>query len=349
MVLTLYMGSYTEYPVPGFGGTGKGIYTVQFDTMTGELKVLHSTMVRNPSYLALDSSSQHLYCVTELDQNDEPMVKTFKIKRDLSLELMDEQPIRGGFPCHIVTHEDHLLVTCYATGNLIHLLTDGDSGVRKVVNNFFHHGKSINMERQEGPHAHQTVVHPNGKAIYVCDLGIDTIKAYRFKEGTVQPDTANDCVVSLGGGPRHMVFNKQGTYAYVLNELTADVDVLQYLDGKLKQVGSYSSLPVHFEGMPSASAIRIHPNGKYLYVANRGLEAITVFEIFGSELKRVHMQYTEGQELREFNLTPDGQWLIACHQNSHDTIVYQILDTGELVECYRTRDIKSPSCIVFPN
>lgn len=349
MMIKFYMGSYTEYLVPGFGGTGKGIYTVQLDTLTGELDVLSSTMERNPSYLTIDSLSKYIYCVTELDQKDFPMVKTFKIKRDFLLELIDEQPIIGGFPCHILAYENHLLIACYATGNLVHLLTDGDSGVRKEVSNFFHNGHSVNKERQEGPHAHQTVVHPNGKGIYVCDLGIDIIKAYRFKDGLIQPDNENDCVASLGGGPRHMVFNQQGTHAYVVYELTADVGVLQYLDGKLKQVGTYSSLPAHFKGVPSASAIRIHPNGKYLYVANRGLEAITVFEIFYTELKKINVQYTEGEELREFNLTPDGLWLIACHQNSHDTIVYQIINTGELVERYRTRDIKSPSCIIFPN
>lgn len=349
MRTTFYMGSYTEYPIPNFGGIGEGIYTVQMNTLTGELHVLNSTMERNPSYLAIDTLSRYVYSVTELDENDGPMVKTFKVKSNFQLELVDEQSIKGGFPCHIVAYKDHLLITCYATGNLVHLLTDGDSGVRKVVNNFFHQGSSINRERQEGPHAHHTVIHPNGKAIYVCDLGIDTIKAYKFKDGMVQPDKENDCVVSLGGGPRHMVFNKEGTNAYVINELTADVSVLKYLDGKLEQVDSYPSLPRHFKDAPSASAIRIHPNGKYIFVANRGLEAITVFKIFGSDLKRVHLQYTEGEELREFNLTPDGQWLIACHQNSHDTIVYRIVETGELIECYRTRDIKSPSCIVFPN
>jgi 6-phosphogluconolactonase len=349
MMLTFYMGSYTEYPIPEFGGIGKGIYTVQLDTVTGALNLVHSIMERNPSYLAVDSNSNYIFCATEIEEDKDPKVKSFKIKKDFSLELIDEQRIIGGFPCHILAHKDHVMVACYATGNIIHLLTDDHVGIRKVVNNFYHHGKSINRERQEGPHAHQTTIHPNGKDIYVCDLGIDTIKAYSFEEGMVLPNQKNDCVVTRGGGPRHMVFNKEGTIAYVINELTANIGVLQYAQGKLKEVAVYSSLPDDFMDKPSASAIRMHPNGKFLYVGNRGLEAITVFKVNGSELEVVHIQYTYGEELREFNLTPDGLWLIACHQNSHDTVVYQTIDTGELVERYRTKDIKSPSCIVFPN
>ena len=138
------------------------------------------------------------------------------------------------------------------------------------------------------------------------------------------PDSTQDISVTKGGGPRHMVFNKDGNLAYVLNELSGAVSILKDMGGKFQQTGTYNSLPATYKGMPSASAIRIHPNGIFLYTANRILDAITIFEIKGEKLEVLEYQYTEGDELREFNITPNGKWLIACHQNSHDTIVYQI-------------------------
>ena len=134
----------------------------------------------------------------------------------------------------------------------------------------------------------------------------------------------------------------------MLNELTGDVSVLQNSNGALKEMHTYNSLPTDFRGVPSASAIRLHPNGKYLYTANRNLEAISIFCIEEDKLSCLDHEYTKGKELREFNITPDGKWLIACHQNSHDTVVYKIRSGGELEETFRTREILSPVCVLFP-
>ena len=60
---------------------------------------------------------------------------------------------------------------------------------------FHHKGSSINKARQEGPHAHQVAIHPNKKDVYVCDLGIDTVKAYYFKSGELIPNERKDCHV----------------------------------------------------------------------------------------------------------------------------------------------------------
>ena len=56
-----FVGSYTEFPIPGFGGIGKGVYTVQLDTNTGRLDCLHIKETRNPSYLAMSGENDFLY------------------------------------------------------------------------------------------------------------------------------------------------------------------------------------------------------------------------------------------------------------------------------------------------
>ena len=346
-MLTFFIGSYTEYPIPGFGGIGEGIYTVQMNMETGSLTTVHTEKARNPSYLAISDDHKFLYCNTELDESENPKVRAYKINADLSLEFVNEQPISGGYPCHITTHENNVLVACYASGNVLQFPLDPSGKLMEAKKEFHHKGSSINKARQEGPHAHQVSIHPNKKDIHVCDLGIDTVKAYHFESGELMPNKKKDIAISKGGGPRHMVFNKEGSLAYVLNELTGAVSVLLNKDGVFEEIKTYSSLPEDFAGVPSASAIRIHPNGKYLYAANRTLEAITIFVIDGNTLQLIDYEYTKGKEVREFNITPDGRWLIACHQNSHDTIVYRIEQDGKLVEKYRTKEILSPVCVVF--
>ncbi|MEO1009922.1 MAG: lactonase family protein [Bacteroidota bacterium] len=349
MPLTFFIGSYTEFIVPGFGGTGDGIYTVQMDMETGKLTVLHTEGARNPSYLALSMDNRFLYCSTEVGKHDDPRVKAYAIKDDFSLEYRNEQPIPGGFPCHITCHRNAVMVACYQTGNILQYPLESTGKVKPFQNNHVHSGSSINTERQEEPHAHQAKVHPNHTDIYVCDLGLDMIKVYRFLDNSLEPYPNKDCRVTPGGGPRHMVFNRDASLAYVMNELTSAISVLEEQDGVFHEIGTYASLPMEYEEKPSGSAIQIHPNGRYLYAANRTLDALTIFAIQDKQLETIDYQYTQGKEIREFNITPDGHWLIACHQNSHDTIVYKIQTDGKLTEMYRTQEILSPVCVVFQN
>lgn len=348
-MLTLFIGSYTEFIVPGFGGTGHGIYTVQLDTETGKLNTLYTQAVRNPSYLVLSADNRFLYSTSELDKNDNPKVSAYAVKEDFSLEFLNEQSVPGGFPCHIITYGNSLLLACYQTGNVLQYPLESSGKIGPLQNNHAHAGSSINTKRQESPHAHQVVIHPETENVYVCDLGIDTIKAYRFQENDLEPIPNKDCAVTSGGGPRHLVFNTKGNLAYVMNELTGAISVLEKQGGVFHQINTFASLPKTYTGKPSGSAIRIHPNGNYLYAANRTLDALTIFAIRDKQLETIDYQYTKGKEIREFNITPDGRWLIACHQNSHDTVVYGIRDDGRLEERYRTQTILSPVCIAFTN
>lgn len=344
---TFFIGSYTEWLLPDFGGTGHGIYTVQLNPETGALSVLHTMATRNPSYLTLSKDQTFLYAVTELDQKDQPKVQAYRVSADFSLDFLNEQTIEGSYPCHIVSTENYVLIACYMSGNLLQFSVKDSGRLLPCSYNFHHKGSSINAERQEAAHAHQTAVHPNGADIYVCDLGMDQLKAYQLEGNVLSPNTAKDISVNPGGGPRHVVFNQAGDLAYVINELTGSVSVLQDQNSIFKEIHRYNALPNDYQGPASGSAIRLHPNGRYLYLANRSAEVITIFQIVEDRLKSIAHQYTQGEELREFNITPDGDWLIACHQNSHDTVVYQIREDGRLIEKYRTQDIESPVCIAF--
>ncbi|EAR02393.1 lactonase family protein [Maribacter sp. HTCC2170] len=345
--LTFFIGSYTQFLSPEIVGSGNGISTVQLNEDTGKLSVLHTQNTISPSYLALSEDNNYLYCNTEVIEEENPMVQAYRINDDYSLEFLNEQPIKGGCPCHNEVFDNRVLVACYISGNMLEYPLDDSGELMKCVNNHQHSGSSINLVRQEAPHAHHITVHPNRKDVYVCDLGIDTVKAYKFNDDRLGPNSLGDIDIVKGGGPRHLVLNKEGSLGYVINELTSVVSVLKKDEAKFKQIDFYESLPDSYQGARSASAIRIHPNNKFLYVGNRQFDGITIFKTEGEELKLVGYQKTEGKELREFNISPSGKWLIACHQNSNDTVVYKIQADGNLNETYRTKEIKTPVCVVF--
>ncbi len=340
-----YIGCYTQMLAKDFGGKGDGIYTIGINNSNGKIAVLHKCPMTNPAYLALSDDNQYLYALTEVSINDNPKVKAFKIQKDYSLQLVNEQVIDGDLPCHITYTNGCLLIACYGSGNIILFPTKDTGEVLPSTQNFQHKGNSINLARQEGPHAHQTVIHPNKKDVFVPDLGIDSIKAYKLNDTTLSPLKNKDIAVEKGGGPRHMVFNKKGDLGYLMNELTGDISILKQKEDKFIFVKSVKSLPPSFKGMPSGSAIRIHPNGNYLYAGNRTLDAITIFKIHGDDLVLQSFQYTKGKTLREFNIISNGKWLVACLQDSDEVIVYKITSSGELLEQHRSYDITSAVCV----
>lgn len=346
-LLTFFVGSYTQLLIPGIIGKGSGIYTVQLNDETGKLKVLHTLKTVNPSYLVVSEDRKFLYCNTEVDVAFNPKVQSYQIKEDFSLEFLNEQPILGGFPCHIEKFENNILVACYQTGNILQYTLNESGKLQPCSKNYKHIGSSINTDRQESSHAHQVIAHPTKNQVLVCDLGIDKIKAYQFKKEELLSDRQNDVVITKGGGPRHLVFNKNEKYVYVINELSGAVSVLKNSKNKFKEINLYNTIPSTYKGVPSASAIRIHPNQQFLYVANRTLDAITIFKINEDKLEVIDYHYTKGKELREFNISPNGKWLVACHQDSNDTVVYNIESDGKLIEKYRTKKIKTPVCISF--
>ncbi|WP_303316273.1 lactonase family protein [Flavivirga abyssicola] len=340
-----YIGCYTHMLTEDFGGKGDGIYTVEINNNSGVLKVLHTFSITNPAYLTLSDDQHYLYALTEVSINENPKVKAFKIQEDYSLQLLNEQAIDGDLPCHITYMNNGLLIACYGSGNMLLFPTKDNGTLLPSVQNFQHTGSSINLLRQEGPHAHQTMIHPNGKDVFVPDLGIDLIKAYRLENNILVDVKEDDIAVEKGGGPRHMVFNKKGDLGYLINELTGDVSILKRKDNKFTLLKSVRSLPSTFSETPSGSALRIHPNGNYLYVGNRTLDAITIFKIQGDNLELQSFQSTNGKTLREFNIISDGKWLIACLQDSNEVITYKIAPNGELLEQARNYDIVSAVCV----
>lgn len=344
---TVYIGSYTHFLRSDFGGKGKGIYCARLDGITGKLMLLNTTSCVNPSYLALSQDLNYIYTCSELAAEDKPVLSAFRINQDRSLSKVNEQLIPGSYPCHIAAVQSNVFVACYGTGNVVHFPLDEQKTIQPYLQNHTHSGISGLSHRQKSPHAHQVVPCPRQNEIYVCDLGIDTIKAYTLDGYKFAPSPENDIPVTKAGGVRHLVFDNTGVRAYAINELTGHVSILKREQNRFKEISTVTSLPNNFNSIPSSSAIRLHPNQKYLYVANRQLEAITIFEIQSDKLKRIGIHYTDGSELRDFNISPDGKWLIASHQNSDDTVIYLISSKGNLFEKYRTTDFKSPVCVVF--
>ncbi len=100
----------------------------------------------------------------------------------------------------------------------------------------------------------------------------------------------------------------------------------------------------------SASEIRIHPNGRFVYSANRGHDTISAFEADPNtgKLTLIEREHVRGATPRNFNLDPSGHWLLAAGQDSHTLGVFAVdQSTGALQWTGVSEFAPAAICVVF--
>jgi 6-phosphogluconolactonase len=350
--MILYAGSFTEMIDDFLGGHGEGIYCFDFDPRSGLLKWRHRQSAANPSYLSIPSA-KYLYTHTEVLAAKSPRVQAYRIdEHDFSLQFINEQPLPGGCPCHISYSKQHnaVLVSCYETGNLLIYPTDKDGKLLPHSKIIQHEGSSTNKVRQESAHPHAAVIDEEFNNILVPDLGMDKIMAYRLKSenGKFTEELIQEVSVPPGSGPRHMAIDSGAKLVYLLSELTATITVMRNRGGDLEVIGTYRTLAEDFSGIPSAAAIRISVNGKFIYISERISHCITVLR-FDSDLETLETigkQSSMGKTPRDIQIDPTGNWLLAANQDSDSIAVFKIDEhTGMMKPEHLVEHIKSPVCL----
>ena len=346
--IELYVGTYTK------GSPAEGIYYAELDLATGKFDNL--TLVarsENPGFVAIHPQNNWLYA---LQSGGCGKVKAFSINIETQqLELLNTQPSGGAGPCHISLDSEgkYLLVANYASGSVAVFPIKDDGSLAPVTAQIQHHGASV-TSRQQGPHAHSINLSPNNAYAYVADLGLDKIMIYKFDDQTGQLITNDPPFVQLkpGAGPRHLTFDAQGHFVYVINELDATITVFSYqaASGALIELQTIPTLPADVSGTNACAEVKIHPNNKFLYGSNRGHDSIVIYRIDqqNGQLTLVGFQTQGIDEPRHFNIDPSGQYCLIGNQDINNVALFAIDQTsGLLTPTSAKLDIGKPICIKF--
>jgi 6-phosphogluconolactonase len=355
--VAVFVGTYTE---PSYRGKGEGIYSFNMSVETGALEPpRRAAGAVNPAYIALDPARRHLYCVNELKEFEgraSGAVTAFSIDpRTRGLTRLNAQATEGADPCHVVVSRDarHVLVSNYASGSVSVLPIARDGSLGKAVQVVRHRGSSVDGNRQAGPHAHSALFDPAQRYAFVCDLGLDRLLAYRYDGNAREPLSAAESLglsVKPGAGPRHCAFHPSGDYCYLVNELDSTVEVMRYQPelGSLARLQSASTLPEGGCAANSGAAIRVSPNGKFLYASNRGHDSVVVYRISEATglLAYVGFEPSGGRTPRDFAIDPTGNFLLVANQDSDNVAVFRVdAESGRLSKISET-ELPTPVCVI---
>lgn len=336
------VGTYTDSPVQGINqlyfSPSENLLTVE--TIAGG--------IANPSFVIASKDGKRVFSLEEESGTPGGQVLSFsRNPDDNSLTLIDQKQSGGDHPCHISIspNEDFVILGNY-TGGSLSVFRVTPEGMLTHVQTLVHTGQSVNRDRQLNPHVHSTTFDPEGKRVLVADLGTDKIYVYDFDASQAEPlKLSGEFPVTPGDGPRHLTFSADGKEVLVVQEMAAVLEVFDYENGILTSKQRLSLLEEGFEGNVGAAEIRLSPDGKQVYVSNRG-DANTI-SVFG---KRPSGQYILVQHIasgglmpRNFNLTADGKYLLVAHQASNDIVIFDRDSfTGKLTQTLWKAELNKP-------
>lgn len=344
----LLLGTYTN------NGKSKGIYVYKFNSQSGEATEVNNIPTSNPSFLALSPDKKIVYAVNE--DNGPGAVSSFSFdKKDGSLSFINTEPTSGESPCYVAVSKNgkFIAVANYSSGNYLVYPVDNSGNISEAVEKIQDYGTGPNTQRQEKAHAHATVFSPDGKYLFVNDLGTDKIMVYHFNAATGALTPAKQPFVNVkgGSGPRHITFDANGKFAYLITELTGEVIVYKYAEGTFKEIQTISSHPADYKGAIGSADIHISPDGNFLYASNRGdANSIAIFkrDMATGKLTSVGFQPTLGIMPRNFNFDPSGNFLLVAHQQSDDVVIFKVdKKTGLLTDTNKRINVGSPVCVLW--
>lgn len=352
--LRVYLGTYTR-------GKSEGIYVSELDLHSGKLADARlAAKAINPSFVAIHPSRRFVYAVGEINDfqgNKTGGVSAFAVDASTGqLTRINQQSSHGAGPCHLIVDAagKNVLVANYGGGSVacLQIKEDGSLGSASAV--IQHEGSSVNPRRQTGPHAHSINLDADNRFAVAADLGLDKVLIYRFESetGKLTPHEPSSVSVRPGGGPRHFTFHPGGRFAYANNEITSTLTAFAYDAGRgvLEEIHTVSTLPDDVHGDNSTAEVRVHPNGRFVYVSNRGHNSIAIFAVdrASGRLSPAGHEPTRGEIPRNFNLDPTGRYLLAANQNTHNVVVFRIDEkTGQLQATGSEIAVPSPVCVRF--
>src|SRR5262245_51253991 len=199
----------------------------------------------------------------------------------------------------------------------------------------------LNKVSAHGDRANQVVLDPSGKVAVTVTYNSGTVTAYsieqdgRLSEGFYTGQHSGQPLSAAQPGPRAhgVVFSKDSRFAYVA-ELGLDRVYSYRLDTAKRTMTPFDPPYVSLKGGSGPRRLRLHPNGRFLYVNHETDSAVSVFEVNGGSLKEIQSlstlpaDYKGNHTTAEIQIDAEGKFLYVTNRG-HDSIAVYAVDPAK--------------------
>ncbi|QOI55706.1 lactonase family protein [Rouxiella badensis subsp. acadiensis] len=335
----------------------QGIYRLRLNS-DGTLLPLDVLKLSSPSWIVFSHDHKFAYTTNE---NETGSVTALKVDKDGKLHIINEVDSQGAHPTHatITTDGKYLLAANYSVNpghaGVTIFPIESNGALGKAVQHVpFIEGSHAVADRQASGHAHSVNISPDGKMLFVADLGADTVHAFSYHAGNKEPFSAEpklDLHFKPGEGPRHMTFSADGKFAYVSTEMSAQVHVYRIEQDKLTETQVINLTDSQDPNNKGGAGILFSPDHKFLYVGNRRRDNVIVVykaDATTGKLTLSNRFSAGGIEPRAFAFDKTGQYLLVANVFSNNIVeLHRDAETGALTPTGVTVQIGTPTDIKF--
>ncbi|WP_263260894.1 lactonase family protein [Pseudomonas sp. RIT-PI-S] len=310
---------------------------------TGELRLVEQLLAgEKVNALALSPDGSTLYAAL---RGQPPQVASFSVDAgNGKLTRRAEAPLGAGLSYMATDRQGRFLLGASYGEDLVTLQpVDDELQVLETIRKY-----------PSGLHAHSVRTDPSNRFVYACVLGVDRVLQYRLDEqaGELQPIGKGFIAVPENTGPRHLAFSEDGKYVFVVGEMSGTVTsfAIDSQTGELSQVDAQQGIPASLnleQGLVRDSRnnnlsddptpriwcadIRLVPGRSLLYITERTTSSVSVFEITAAgTLNYLGNHRLEEKQPRNIAISPSGEWLLACGEQSAVVGAYRIQPDGRL-------------------
>jgi 6-phosphogluconolactonase (cycloisomerase 2 family) len=321
---------------------------IHFDVDVDKAELVRRGSVKLPAsvqYAWPHASRRYLYVATSSSASGYGPAGTDHHVTALRIDPATGALTQHGEPIRLPTRPIHM-TTDVPSQNIL-VAFNNPSALRVYrINKDFSPGEEV---KQPGPidaaiFAHQVRVTPDNKHVVLVARGNEgtkekaedpgALKVFEYNNGvlgkltTIAPDGGRNF------GPRHLDFHPTKPWMYLLIETQNRMDTYKMDGGRIQPDAAFRAdtllEPKNIRARQAASAVHVHPNGRFLYGSNRaqatveyqgkqvfrgGENSIVVYEINQTTGEPKAIQHIETRAIhpRTFHIDPTGRLLVAQH------------------------------------
>lgn len=387
--LVAYIGSYENSPNPN----GGGIYAFDVNSDGRHLELLSQVdQPKMAGYLVYAPSLGTIYSVDERKTDGRgpvgpaARVHAFAVdEHNGNLRWLNSLLAPGPFPTFLSVDESKRIVVSANHGSFEHVErvvqtadgnwtaeyvyddstvilyeveSDGRLGKIRDVQILTGHGKDPNSSPQAGghgqanAHAHCAVIDPSGRYVVVCDKATDQILVFRLGS---KLEIVSTYQLPAETGPRHVAFDLTSGRAFITFEFSSELASFNFdvSSGELQFLDKQSTVERTYEGLNEPAEVRVHPNGAFVYVNNRGEDSVAWLRIGPSgELSRLgHVPLAKsihpGLAARNFTFDPTGSFVLVADRPADLIRSYAVKAEDGSLNPLTEAAVPNPAFIVF--